>query len=559
MQSYIDSLTKGLSRGTLNKQISNIKEFFKKTKHNREYTAKDVALLRSQFLTDPNWTAMAGSYKMRQKLNDMPLKNKSCFRALGALNPTQARAMMEAHIESDAPALDGIYLSGWQEASSGENTYGNMFPDQSLYPVNSVPEKIKKINQVLQAADRIKQSQLNNKSTSKDMIKTLESIDYQSPIIADIEAGFGQEIHTFQLAFECIKAGAACLHLEDQDGSLKKCGHMGGKVKVSIQQYITKLKAVRLAADVLGVDTVIIARTDARGTKLINNISDARDRQFCIKVITKAYLLSPSAAEVDLNTPAIWKKLVASLLIETYNCNGQNHHRLTQKCEQIVLTSMQNEVSFKKSIQSIKKATNVSVEQAKELLHIFNKCEYLSTADGYYRFDAGLQAAIEVGLAAAEYSDLIWFETSDPDIDEAKAFAKAIHAKYPKKAFHYNCSPSFNWAKHFKTKYGKDWKTKLENFSTDLAKLGFKSQKITLFGMHAVNQGIKDRVIAYQKRHMKGYSELQEDERKSGNRSFEHQSFVGVDVWSSITECCAGEGSELVATFGDSATMDQFH
>ena len=560
LSDYLEKQTKLLLADSIGKMTKNIEFFFKQTKHLREYKAKDVALLRSEYVSNPCWIAMATAFKMRQKLDSMSLKSKERFRALGTLNPTQARAMVEATSFSDADPLDGLYLSGWQEASSGENTYAAMFPDQSIYPVNSVPEKIKKINTVLHAADRIKTQQLQSKKTKKEVKEALKKIDYQSPIIADIEAGFGQEIHTFQLALECIKSGAACLHLEDQDGSLKKCGHMGGKVKVPMHQYITKLKAVRLAADVLGTNTVIIGRTDARGTRLINSVSDDRDDKFCMKELKKSAIFThPAAIKNELNSTALWNKLLESPYVDLYSLNNQDIPILSSSLRTQLMQAETDSTIYEKLIKQFQNKLSLNEKQARVLFHIISASDYLRTKDGYYRYQAGLDAAIEVAISISPYVDLIWFETSNPDLEEAKQFAKAVHKKYPKQAFHYNCSPSFNWSKHFKKIHKKNWKKELETFNEKLAQYGFKSQKITLFGMHVVNQAIKERVIDYQKRNMAAYSELQDAEKKSGNRSFEHQSFVGVDVWSAITELCAGAGSELLANSGDSATMDQFN
>ncbi len=540
-------------------QIKNIETFFKQTKHKRDYSAEDVANLRTSHVDSIPTTAIFTARRMRDKLAKMPLNSSSHFRALGCLNPTQARALAEATYNTSQPSVDGIYLSGWQEASSGENTYAAMFPDQSIYPVNSIPEKIKKINNVLIAAERVRQEKLRHTGLSEKEKDRLRKINYQVPIIADMEAGFGQEIHTFQLALECIKAGVACVHLEDQDGSLKKCGHMGGKVKVSINQFINKLKSIRLAADVLGADTVIIARTDAMGTQLINNVCNKVDQMFCYKGFKKNDFLKNSLLETyfqDLSV--LFDQLMYHQIIEEKVIGSKKHSVLNHELYLKLLDCEKDSKLFKEVITYFIKTLSLTEHKAIALYSYFKIMPFLATADGYYRYNASLDAAIKVGLAVAPYCDLIWFETAHPSLEDAKLFAKEIHRKYPGKMFHYNCSPSFNWKKNFVEKYGDDYERHLKNFSLELAKYGFKSQKITLFGMHVVNQAMKTRVNDFQSKGMLGYSMLQEEEKETGNQSLEHQSFVGVNVWSDVTKICTDANNELLATHGESATMDQF-
>tara|TARA_A100001015_G_scaffold225132_1_gene254053 strand:- start:7772 stop:9442 length:1671 start_codon:yes stop_codon:yes gene_type:complete len=555
----LKNFTNLLFHSTKEEQIKNIETFFKLTKHKREYTAEEVANLRTSHVDSIPTTAIFTARRMRDKLSKMSIDSTSHFRSLGCLNPTQARALSEATYNTSNQAVDGIYISGWQEASSGENTYSTMFPDQSIYPVNSVPEKIKKMNNVLIAAERVRQEKLRSSILTDEEKEKLKDIQYQVPIIADMEAGFGQEIHTFQLAVECIKAGVACVHLEDQDGSLKKCGHMGGKVKVSISQFINKLKSIRLAADVLGADTVIIARTDAMGTQLINNVSNKVDRTFCYKGFKKSeFLKNALLGSYFKDVSVLYDQLMYHKVLEEKVISGKKQIVINHDLYLKLLDSEKDSKTFNAIISHLKKTLSLTDDKAKALYSFFEMTPFLATADGYYRYNASLDAAIKVGLAVAPYCDLIWFETAHPSLEDAKIFATEIHKKYPGKMFHYNCSPSFNWKKNFVEKYGDDYERNLKNFGQELAKLGFKSQKITLFGMHVINQAMKDRVNGFQENGMLGYSRLQEEEKESGNQSLEHQSFVGVNVWADVTMACTDENNELLATQGESATMDQF-
>tara|TARA_A100001015_G_C15008004_1_gene721676 strand:+ start:541 stop:2232 length:1692 start_codon:yes stop_codon:yes gene_type:complete len=539
--------------------IQNIQEFFKITGHSRDYCPKDVATLRPRFPSEiPNY-AMITSIIMRKKLSELCLSSNQFFASLVCLNPTQARAMAEACCFSDQSPLDGIYLSGWQEASSGENTYGAMFPDQSLYPVNSVPEKIKKIKQVLMAADIVNQHRLTQKYIPKESKKMFESINYHLPIIADLEAGFGQEIHTYQLAKSCIESGAACLHLEDQDGSLKKCGHMGGKVKVSVQDFKNKLKSVRLAADVLGTNTVIIGRTDALGTKLINNASDERDQPFLYYQLPVQQLsMHPYIIENEIRLDAWVLDLIQSKIVEKILIGNQSKYIILSVWVPLLDESRTSVSTYTTLVNKFSSTLGCTINQSQWLVAVLHNCQPLQTSNGFYRYNCNLESAIMVGKSIVNDVDLIWFETSEPDLNEAKLFANAIHSIHPTMQLHYNCSPSFNWKSNFEKYFGFNWESNLREFNHELAKLGYKSQKITLFGMHVTNQSIKEWVQEFQKNHMAGYSVLQEREHSSNNQSLEHQSFVGVDIWAHITELCQGKGSELVATHGDSATMDQF-
>jgi isocitrate lyase len=345
--------------------------------------------------------------------------------------------------------LKAIYLSGWQVAADA-NLAGHMYPDQSLYPANSVPDVVRKINQALQRADQIHHAEGRN------------GIDWFAPIVADAEAGFGGNLNAFELTKAMIEAGAAAVHFEDQLASAKKCGHMGGKVLVPTQEFIQKLVAARLAADVMGVDTVLIARTDADAAGLITSDIDERDHQF--------------------------------------------------------LTGDR-------------------------------------TAEGFFTVKPGLDQAIARALAYAPYADVVWCETSEPNLEDASRFAHAIHSQFPGKLMAYNCSPSFNWRKKL------DDKT-IANFQKELGLMGYKFQFITLAGFHALNLAMFELAQEYRESGMSAYAKLQatefEREADSNYRAVKHQSFVGTGYFDTVAQVIAGGNSSTMALTG-STEEAQFH
>ena len=352
----------------------------------RPYTAEEVLKLRGSYKIEYT-IAKEMSEKFWDKLN-----SREYVAGLGALTGNQAVQEVDA-------GLEAIYLSGWQVAADA-NLSGEMYPDQSLYPANSVPSVVKKINNALLRADQI---QSVNGTGDKE---------YLVPIIADAEAGFGGNLNAFELMKQMIEAGAAGVHFEDQLSSAKKCGHLGGKVLVPTQEAINKLVAARLAADVLGVPSLIIARTDADAADLLTSDIDDRDKKF------------------------------------------------------------------------------VTGER---------------TSEGFYVVKNGVEQGIDRGLSYAPYADLIWMETSNPDLEQARKFAEGIHAKFPGKMLAYNCSPSFNWAARLSVE-------EMSTFREELAKMGYKFQFITLAGFHALNTAMFELALAYKERGMAGYSELQERE-----------------------------------------------
>ncbi len=377
----------------------------------RDYSAEDVVKLRGTVQIEYT-LARLGAEKMWRLVNqEEPL----C--GLGALTGNQAVQEIQA-------GLKAIYCSGWQVAGDG-NSAGMMYPDQSLYPVDSVPKMVERINNAFIRTDEI--HALNGD----------DSIDWFPPIVADAEAGFGGNLNAFELMKAMIKAGAAGVHFEDQLSSAKKCGHMGGKVLVPTHEAVAKLSAARLAADVCGVPTVLLARTDADAANLITSDSDERDHEFI---------------------------------------TGER------------------------------------------------------TAEGFYRTRAGMDQAIARGLAYAPYADMIWCETSKPDLEQAKVFADAIHAEFPDQLLSYNCSPSFNW------KANLDDAT-MKTFREELGKMGYKFQFITLAGWHALNSSMFNLCKAYKEEGMYAYSQLQQKEfedEQHGFRAVKHQSFVGAGYFDAV-------------------------
>ena len=401
----------------------------------RNYTQADVAKLQGSLKIEYT-LAKKGATKLRELLATEPY-----VPTLGAYNGQQA-------VQHAKAGLKAIYLSGWQVAAAA-NTSGRVYPDQSLYPVNSVPEVVKEINNALRRADQI---------------QTLEGIgntDYYLPIIADCEAGFGGALNAYELTLSCIEAGAAAVHFEDQLSSEKKCGHLGGKVLIPTRQAIRNLNAARLAADVAEVDTVILARTDAESGTLITTDIDPVDQPF---------------------------------------------------------------IDYDKG----------------------------RTDEGFYHFKNGLDACIARGLAYAEYADLLWFETSTPDLAQAKAFADAIHAKFPDQQLAYNCSPSFNWRKFL------SW-AQCKTFQEEIGKMGYKYQFITLAGFHCNNLATFEMAEAYLQDGMAGYAAIQQKEFEAQERGFttvKHQREAGVPYFDAIATAVGATSTTALAT---STEADQFH
>jgi len=400
----------------------------------RDYSAADVVKLRGSVIVE-HTLARIGSEKLWRLVNQ---EQPVC--ALGALTGNQAIQEVQA-------GLKAIYCSGWQVAGDG-NSSGQMYPDQSLYPVDSVPKMVERINNAFLRTDEI--HALNGD----------DSIDWIAPIVADAEAGFGGNLNAFELMKHMIRAGAAGVHFEDQLSSAKKCGHMGGKVLVPTQEAVAKLSAARLAADVLGVPTVLLARTDADAANLITSNTDERDHEFI---------------------------------------TGER------------------------------------------------------TPEGFFRTKPGPDQAIARGLAYAPYADMLWCETSKPDLDQAKRFADAIHAEYPDQLLAYNCSPSFNW------KANLDDET-MRHFREELGQMGYKFQFITLAGWHALNSSMFNLSRAYKADGMYAYSKLQEQEfadEEFGFRAAKHQSFVGAGYFDAVQNTIMAGASSTTALDG-STEEDQF-
>ncbi|MCA1030947.1 isocitrate lyase [Bacillus timonensis] len=400
----------------------------------RPYSAEEVIRLRGSI--DIEYTlARRGAEKLWDLLNKEDYVN-----ALGALTGNQAVQQVKA-------GLKAIYLSGWQVAADA-NLSGHMYPDQSLYPANSVPSVVKRINQALQRADQIQH--LEGKGDT----------DWFAPIVADAEAGFGGQLNVFELMKGMIESGAAGVHFEDQLSSEKKCGHLGGKVLLPTQTAVRNLISARLAADVMGVPTIVIARTDADAADLITSDIDPVDREFI---------------------------------------TGER------------------------------------------------------TAEGFFRTKAGLDQAIARGLSYAPYADLIWCETSEPNLEQAKKFAEAIHERFPGKLLAYNCSPSFNWKKKL------DQET-IAKFQVELGKLGYKFQFVTLAGFHSLNHGMFELARGYKERGMAAYSELQQaefDSEKYGYTATRHQREVGTGYFDEVAQVISGGTSSTTALKG-STEEEQF-
>lgn len=400
----------------------------------RDYTAEEVIRLRGS-ITEESTLARRGAENLWSLLH-----TEKWVPALGALTGNQAVQQVKA-------GLKAIYLSGWQVAGDA-NLSGQTYPDQSLYPVNSVPAVVRRINNALIRADQVERVEGN------------ATVDWIAPIVADAEAGFGGPLNAYELMKSMIASGAAGVHWEDQLASEKKCGHLGGKVLIPTQQHIRTLNAARLAADVAGVPTIIIARTDALAADLLTSDVDPRDAQY------------------------------------------------------------------------------VTGER---------------TNEGFYRVNAGLDPVITRGLAFAEYADLIWVETGEPDLELARNFAKALHAQFPGKMLAYNCSPSFNWKKHLSD-------AEIATFQADLAELGYKFQFITLAGFHALNHSMFNLAKGYKERAMSAYVELQEAEFASevdGYTATKHQREVGTGYFDVISTALNPDSATLALV--GSTEEEQFH
>src|SRR6516165_2388445 len=400
----------------------------------RPYTAEDVVRLRGTVHIEHS-LARLGAERLWELLLE-----EDFVSALGALTGNQALQQVQA-------GLKAIYLSGWQVAGDA-NLAGQMYPDQSLYPSNSVPVVVKEINNAFLRADQIHHSEGKN------------GVYWFAPIVADAEAGFGGPLNAFELMKAMIEAGAAGVHFEDQLASAKKCGHLGGKVLVPAQEFVQKLLAARLAADILGVPTLLIARTDANGARLLTTDSDIRDVEFL---------------------------------------TGER------------------------------------------------------TPDGFLGYRGGLAAAISRGLIYAPYVDMLWCETSEPNLEEAREFAEGIHAKFPGKMLAYNCSPSFHW------------KRKLDNatiakFQRELGAMGYKFQFVTLAGFHALNNSMFELARSFAQEGMTAYSRLQEQEfanAEAGYAAVRHQRFVGTGYFDDVTQTIANGQSSTTALEGSTET-EQF-
>ena len=403
----------------------------------RPYSAEDVLRLRGSIHIEHTLARM-GAERLWELLQTEPYVN-----ALGAMTGNQAVQQVQA-------GLKAIYVSGWQVAADANNA-GMMYPDQSLYPADSVPNLCRRINNALQRADQVHHAEG----------KVAPGQTWFAPLVADAEAGFGGTLNAFELMKGMIEAGAACVHFEDQLSSAKKCGHLGGKVLVSTTEAIQKLVAARLAADVMGVPTLIMARTDADSAQLLTSDIDPRDQDFC---------------------------------------TGER------------------------------------------------------TTEGFFRIRGGIESAIARGLAYAPYADLIWCETSHPDLEEARRFAEAIHAQFPDKPLAYNCSPSFNWRKNLD-------EAAIARFQPELARMGYKFQFVTLAGFHALNLSMFELARGYKLAGMAAYSRLQEKEFSRevhyGYEAVKHQRFVGTGYFDQVQQAISGGLASTTALAG-STEAEQF-
>jgi isocitrate lyase len=420
---------------------------------NNNHRRNEIAELERRWKTDPRWEGVTRPYSAAAVVRlrgSMPieytlakrgaarlwrlLRSEPYVAALGALTGNQAAQMAQA-------GLKAVYVSGWQVAADANNA-GQTYPDQSLYPADSAPALVRRINQAFARADQI--CHYEGRS----------DIHWFAPIVADAEAGFGGALNAFELMKAMIEAGAAAVHFEDQLSSAKKCGHMGGKVLAPTGEFIQKLTAARLAADVMGAPTILIARTDANSATLLTSDVDERDRAFI---------------------------------------TGER------------------------------------------------------TVEGFHRVTGGLDHAIARGLAYAPYADMVWCETSEPDLGEAREFAEAVHAEFPGKLLAYNCSPSFNWKKKLEAEA-------IARFQTELGRMGYKFQFVTLAGFHTLNFSMFDLARDFQKNGMTAYARLQEAEfaaeSEHGYRAVKHQAFVGAGYFDAIAQTIAGGASSTTALTG---------
>ena len=427
-----------------------------------EILEDDAACMQQEWDCDPRWHGidrpytpeevlkLRGTLKLEHTFAEVGaqrlwylLQTEDYIAALGAMTGNQAVQQVEA-------GLKAIYLSGWQVAADA-NLAREMYPDQSLYPSNSVPEVVSRINNALRRADQIQVLDARKRGPY-----------WFAPIVADAEAGFGGPLNAFELMKQMIAAGAAGVHFEDQLASAKKCGHMGGKVLVPTQEFITKLISARLAADICGVPTVLIARTDAEAAKLITSDIDDRDKPFIV---------------------------------------GADR-----------------------------------------------------TSEGFHYIKNGVDTAIARGLAYAPYADLVWCETSRPNIEEAAKFAEAIKSRYPDKLLAYNCSPSFNWKGNLSD-------SDIAKFQRELGAMGYKFQFVTLAGFHALNLGMFDLALRYKKEGMLAYSNFQQEEfahgKEDGYMAITHQKFVGTGYFDRVINSIT-EGASSVAALEGSTEKDQF-
>src|SRR5580658_7901848 len=403
----------------------------------RPYAPEDVLRLRGSVHIE-HTLARLGAERLWELLQTEPYVN-----ALGAVTGNQAVQQVQA-------GLKAIYVSGWQVAADANNA-GQMYPDQSLYPADSVPNLCRRINSALQRADQVHHAEG----------KVAPAQTWFAPLVADAEAGFGGTLNAFELMKAMIEGGAACVHFEDQLSSAKKCGHLGGKVLVPTTEAVQKLVAARLAADVMGVPTLVMARTDGDSAHLLTSDIDPRDRVFCA---------------------------------------GER------------------------------------------------------TAEGFFRIRGGIESAIARGLAYAPYADLLWCETSHPDLEEARQFAEAIHAKYPEKMLAYNCSPSFNWRKKLD-------EATIARFQPELARMGYKFQFVTLAGFHALNLSMFELARQYKQTGMTAYSALQEKEfareTQYGYEAVKHQRFVGTGYFDQVQQVISG-GLASTTGLNGSTEAEQF-
>ncbi len=411
-------------------QVSQIEEYFNSPRFEgvqRPFSAEDVARLRGSVVIEQTIARM-GAERLWELMHERPV-----VRALGAVTGNQAMQQVKA-------GLEAIYLSGWQVAADA-NLAGQMYPDQSLYPADSVPHVVRRINQTLQRADQIHHVEGRN------------GVHWFAPIVADAEAGFGGALNVFEIMKAMIEAGAAGVHFEDQLASEKKCGHMGGKVLLPTAQAVRNLISARLAADVMGVPTIIVARTDADGAALITSDVDPADAEFL---------------------------------------TGER------------------------------------------------------TMEGFYRTRAGIDQAIARGLAYAPYADVVWCETSTPDLEQAEKFAAAIHEKFPGKLLAYNCSPSFNWKKRLSDE-------EIATFQERIGEMGYKFQFVTLAGFHALNNSMFELAHDYKDRGMAAYSEFQQREfanEENGYTATKHQREVGAGYFDEVAQIVAGGMASTTALTG---------